>query len=82
MGTKTVEVDVDLEDFSIDELLEEIEDRFQWHGDKKTITNFFKDLFEDESELPTSTIEDGLRLQLFKEATAKYSLTELENRLK
>lgn len=84
MATKTVDVDVDfdLEDFDLIEILEEIDDRFQYVNNKKEIVSFFKDLIGEGSGIVTETVEDELKLNLLTQALKKYSLTELEEKLK
>lgn len=82
MATKNTEVDIDLDDFDLDELLEEVSDRYDYECNKKTISDFFKEMTGEDSEIPIETVEDELKLNLFKWAIKKYSLTELEEKLK
>jgi len=82
MATKNVEVEIELEDFDLEDLLEEITDRAGYIKNNIQITNFCKEFLNEENELPSDTLEDVLKLELFREALKKYSLTQLEEKLK
>lgn len=77
----TVEVEVDLGDFNLDDLIEELEDRLSYKGNKMAIEKFCKETLCIK-DFPKETLEDVLKLDLLKEALKKYSLTELEEKLK
>lgn len=72
-----VELEVDLGDFDLDDLIEELEYRLRYKTNKIAIEKFCK-----ETLFPKETLEDVLKLDLLKETLKKYSLTELEEKLK
>jgi len=78
MATKNVEVEIDLEDFDLEDLLEEISDRAGYTKNNIQISNFCREFLNEENELPSDTLEDVLKLELFREALKKYSLTKFK----
>lgn len=77
----SVTVDVSLDDFDLDELLEEIEDRYNYkYGrDKKEIEEWAKDLFEVERFDVSLSIIDQQKIDFLMQNLQKISLQDLEN---
>ena len=76
----SVTVDVDLDDFDLDELLEEIEDRYG-RRDKQEIEDWAKDLFEIESLNNNARLSllDEMKIDFLMRNLDKIKLNDLEN---
>jgi hypothetical protein len=82
----SVTVDVDLDDFDLDELLEEIEDRYNSRYNskngkyKKLIEDWANDLFEIEplTNIPLSML-DQMKIDFLMQHLDKIKLNDLEN---
>jgi hypothetical protein len=76
MGQKMVEVDVDLDDFDLDELLEELRDRIEnklnGKKNKEDILDFFDDLIPSKSL--NSTMVDDWKDELWPMIKEKFSI--------
>jgi hypothetical protein len=75
-----IEVEVGLDDFSLDEILEEIGDRYYSHVNKKPIQDFFKDLLE-EPQNPHLSLLDQMKIDLFLNNLNKITINDLEKLL-
>jgi hypothetical protein len=76
----SVTVDVSLDDFDLDELLEEIEDRYNYKKgrDKEEIEEWAKDLFEIERFDMKLSLLDQMKIELLMQNINKITLNDLE----
>ena len=77
----SVTVDVSLDDFDLDELLEEIEDRYGYDMTKDEIEDWAKDLFEIErlNNNVRLSLLDTMKIDLLMRNLDKIKLNDLEN---
>jgi hypothetical protein len=79
----SVTVDVDLDDFDLDELLEEIEDRYNYKGGRyeKQIEEWAKGFFDIESHNNNVRLSllDQMKIDLLMRNLDKIKLNDLEN---
>jgi len=76
-----VTVDVDLDDFDLDELLDEIEDRYGYGRNKQEIDDWAKDLFDVErlNNNVRLSLLDTMKIDLLMRNLDKIKLNDLEN---
>ena len=76
-----VTVDVDLDDFDLDELLDEIEDRYGYDRNKQEIDDWAKDLFDVErlNNNVRLSLLDTMKIDLIMRTLDKIKLNDLEN---
>jgi hypothetical protein len=76
----SVTVDVSLDDFDLDELLEEIEDRYNYKKsrDKEQIEEWAKDLFEIERFDINLSMLDQMKIDFLMQNINKITLNDLE----
>jgi hypothetical protein len=76
----SVTVDVSLDDFDLDELLEEVEDRYNYKKsrDKEQIEEWAKDLFEIERFDVQLSMLDQMKIDLLMRNLDKITLNDLE----
>ena len=76
-----VTVDVDLDDFDLDELLDEIEDRYGYDRNKQEIDDWAKDLFDVErlNNNVRLSLLDTMKIDLIMRNLDKIKLNDLEN---
>jgi hypothetical protein len=76
----SITVDVDLDDFDTDEILDEIEHRYnrKYGLDKKLIQEWAEDFLEVEKP-QTLTVIDQMKLDFFMENFHRIKLNDLEN---
>jgi hypothetical protein len=80
----SVTVDVDLDDFDLDELLDEIEDRYNSNycksSDKQEIEDWAKDLFDIEPFNNTRlSMLDQMKIDFLMQNLDRIKLNDLEN---
>ena len=77
----SVTVDVDLDDFDLDELLDEIEDRYGYDRNKQEIDDWAKDLFDVErfNNNVRLSLLDTMKIDLLMRNLDKIKLNDLEN---
>jgi hypothetical protein len=77
----SVTVDVSLDDFDLDELLDEIEDRYGYDRNKQEIDDWAKDLFDFErlNNNVRLSLLDTMKIDLFMRNLDKIKLNDLEN---
>ena len=77
----SITVDVSLDDFDLDELLEEIEDRYGYGRNKEEIDDWAKDLFEIErlNNNVRLSLLDTMKIDLLMRNLDKIKLNDLEN---
>jgi hypothetical protein len=77
----SITVDVSLDDFDLDELLEEVEDRYNYKNgrDKDQIEEWAKDLFEVERFDVRLSLLDQMKIDLLMRNIDKIKLNDLEN---
>jgi hypothetical protein len=75
----SITVDVSLDDFDLDELLEEIEDRYGYQRNKKEIDEWAKDLFEVERFDIRLSLLDQMKIDFLMHNLDKIKLNDLEN---
>jgi hypothetical protein len=76
----SITVDVSLDDFDLDELLEEIEDRYNYtkSRDKVQIEEWAKDLFDIERFDFRLSMLDQMKIDLLMQNINKITLNDLE----
>ena len=83
----SISVDIDLDDFDLDEILDELEDRYNSYRNKeqnqKKINEFIKKMKidcseEDENSLTSKNLIDELKINFIKENIDKINLSDLE----
>ena len=76
----SITVDVSLDDFDLDELLEEVEDRYYYKNgrDKEQIEEWAKDLFEVERFDVRLSLLDQMKIDLLMRNIDKIKLNDLE----
>ena len=77
----SVTVDVDLDDFDLDELLDEIEDRYGYDRNKQEIDDWAKDLFDVErlNNNVRLSLLDTMKIDLLMRNLDKIKLNDLES---
>jgi hypothetical protein len=83
----SISVDVDLDDFDLDEILEELEDRYNRNGiigknNKQEIDDFIKRMkidFEDVLPLQNLSLLDKMKIDFLTNNLEKIKLQDLEN---
>lgn len=75
-----IEVEVGLDEFELDELLEEIEERYYPQKNKKPIQEFFKDLLNEPQNTNLSLL-DQMKIDLLTNNLDKITLNDLEKLL-
>ena len=82
MATVTVDVDINLDEFDLDELLEEIEDRYNSKSkrNKKEIEDWANDVFKIESFTNIRlSLLDQMKIDFLMHNLDKITLNNLEN---
>lgn len=79
MATITTEVDVDLDEFDLDELLEEVESRY-WGSDKIIIDEWASSFTH--IDIKNLSLIDELKIDFLKNNIDKITLNELEKLVK
>jgi len=81
----SVTVDVDIDEFDLEEILDGVEYKWDSHinkgSNRKTIRVFFKDLIDEGVDTPTrqrSTVIDELKMSVVMDGLDSKSLTELQ----
>ena len=76
----SVTVDVSLDDFDLDELLEEVEDRYNYYNGKykESIEEWAKDFFEFDGNTLTLSIIDQNKIDFLMKNINKINLEDLE----
>jgi hypothetical protein len=74
----SVTVDVSLDEFDLDELLEEVEDRYNYQNDKSQIEEWAKDLFEIERFEQKLSLLDTMKIDFLMQNINKITLNDLE----
>ena len=77
----SVTVDVSLDDFDLEELLEEIEDRYNYKKsrDKQQIEEWAKELFEIERFDMQLSLLDQMKIDFLMQNLDRIKLNDLEN---
>ena len=75
----SVTVDVSLDDFDLDELLEEVGDRYGYQVDKAQIEEWAKDLFDIERFDVRLSLLDQMKIDFLMRNLDKIKLNDLEN---
>jgi hypothetical protein len=75
----SVTIDVSLDDFDLDELLDEVEDRYSFNRDKAQIEEWAKDLFEIERFDIRLSLLDQMKIDFLMHNIDKIKLADLEN---
>jgi len=83
----SISVDVDLDDFDLDEILEELEDRYNRNGirgknNKQEIDDFIKRMkidFEDVLPLQNLSLLDKMKIDFLTNNLEKIKIQDLEN---
>ena len=73
-----VEVDVDLSNFDLDDLINELEDRLEYKNNKKDILDFCRESLNMLSTIPTDTLLDTIKIEVIEQNLHKFTLDELE----
>jgi hypothetical protein len=75
----SITVDVSLDDFDLDELLEEIQDRYYYEQNKVEIEQWGKDMFEVERFNVKLSLIDQIKIDFLMHNLDKIKLNDLEN---
>ena len=75
----SITVDVSLDDFDLDELLEEIQDRYYYPQNKVEIEQWGKDMFEVERFNVELSLIDQIKIDFLIHNLDKIKLNDLEN---
>jgi hypothetical protein len=75
----SITVDVSLDDFDLDELLEEIQDRYYYEQNKEEIEQWGKDIFEVERFNVKLSLIDQIKIDFLMHNLDKIKLNDLEN---
>lgn len=77
----SITVDVDLDDFELYELLEEVEDRYNYKSgkNKQQIEDWVKDLLEIEPFETKLSLLDKMKIDFLMQNLDKIKLNDLEN---
>jgi hypothetical protein len=75
----SITVDVSLDDFDLDELLEEIQDRYYYERNKVEIEQWGKDMFEVERFDIRLSLIDQIKIDFLMHNLDKIKLNDLEN---
>jgi len=82
----SISVEVDLDDFDLDEILDELEDRYNSYRNKeknqKQINDFIKKMkieCDDDSPFQNKTLLDEMKIDFLSKNIDKISLNDLEN---
>lgn len=73
-----VEVDVELDEFDTDDLIDELEDRYQYKTNKAQIEKFCRKTLKIENSLPKGSLLYELKINLIENSIHKFTLDELE----
>jgi DNA-binding transcriptional regulator YbjK len=74
-----ITVDIDVNEFSLDDILEEVSNQYNRESKKKKITEFLKEMmFDDKPVLPNLSIIDQIKFDLFQENFSKIDINDLE----
>ena len=72
-------VEVSLEDFDLDEILDEVESRYDYNNNKAEIEKWAKDFFEFDGNTFNLSIIDKQKIDFVMKNLQKISLQDLEN---
>ena len=82
----SISVDVDLDDFDLDEILDELEDRYNSYRNKeknqKKINEFIKKMkidCEEDSTFQNKTLLDEMKIDFLNQNLDRIKLSDLEN---
>ena len=73
-----IEVKVEMSEFDIKDIIDDLENRMNSKYDKKHIKKFIKDYSDTPNNFEVVTLEDEMKLNHFIEIFNKYSLSEIE----
>jgi hypothetical protein len=73
----SLKVDLDLDEFSLDEILDEVEDRYNYNSNKKEIDEWGKTFFGIEPPFRLSIL-DQMKIDLLMNNINKITLNDLE----
>ena len=73
----SISIDIDLDNFELEDLLEEIEDRYSYNSNKKEIDEWGKTFFEVEPNFNLSLL-DTMKIDLLMNNINKITLNDLE----
>jgi hypothetical protein len=74
-----INVDVDLDDFDLDDLLDEITDRYQYKRNKQQIDDWLDGFIEKPDSM---SVMDEIKMKIFTENISQISLCDLEKLIK
>ena len=75
----SITIDVSLDDFDLDELLDEIQDRYYYPQNKVEIEQWGKDMFEVERFNVELSLIDQIKIDFLMHNLDKIKLNDLEN---
>jgi DNA-binding transcriptional regulator YbjK len=74
-----ITVDINVNEFSLDDILEEVSNQYNRESKKKKITEFLEEMmFDDRPVLPNLSIIDQIKFDLFQENFSKIDINDLE----
>lgn len=74
----SITVDVDLDDFDLDEILDEVESRYDYNNNKVEIEKWAKEFFEFDGIAITLSIIDQQKIDFLMQNLQKITLEDLE----
>lgn len=74
----TVNVEVELSNFDTSDLIDELESRLEYKGNKTEILNFCRESLGIEHSIPQDSLLDSIKLELIENNIHKFTLDELE----
>lgn len=81
MASISVDVDVNLEDFDLDDILDELDDRYKYSDDSRREIDDWLNQFS-KFPLKTTTILDEIKIDFLRNNLDKIKLSDLENLIK
>lgn len=73
-----VQVDVNLDDFDLTDLIDELESRLEYKQNKLPIEKFCRETLNISNNLPKGSLLDEIKLELIENNIHKFTLDELE----
>ena len=73
-----VKVEVNLSNFDLDDLINELKNRLNYKSNKMTIEKFCRETLNIENNLPKGTLLDEIKIELIENNIHKFTLDELE----
>jgi DNA-binding transcriptional regulator YbjK len=74
-----ITIDIDVDEFSLNDILKEVSNQYDRESKKKEITKFLEEMmFDDKPVLPNLSITDQIKFDLFQENFNRIDINDLE----